>query len=186
MISKVDNNCSFKANLDIAVKVKDKARLQNIQELFKNSTKSYPNETLYLTKGENGQLAVHTTNIKNYFNPNEVYTDTLQKYMDKYNDKELSKILISAFKAIRLTDISSNIEKTIQYNKEKFRSNNIIANNLRKIGRDNFAEKYELFAKFNKDKILTLSKQLNSVKDNFIKQRAQTSKQFPDIMKLDI
>ena len=186
MINKVDNNCSFKATFDTSLKVANKSRLKNIEKLFKDATKNYPNEKLYLTNSEDGNLMLRTSLQKDGFYPEEISTENINEFLDNFSDKEISRKLLNAFKVLRLSDISTQLQKTIQYNKDKYRSNMLIAKNLRKVGRENFAEKYEMFAKFNKDKVKNLNQQLDNVKNNFFKQREIASKQLPDVMQIEI
>ena len=47
-------------------------------------------------------------------------------------------------------------------------------------------EKYEIFAKFNQEKIDKLNKELNVIKERFNKQREKSIKEFPEIGQVEI
>lgn len=183
MLNKIDNNCSFKANLETSLVVKNKTKLKNIKKLFNEDSKNYPKEKLYLTECDSGMLKLRTT-LRN--DNNEILIDSAQDFFKDNNEKDISKKLLNAFKVLRLTDISSTLKNSIDYNKTKFDSNSRIAKSLRKAGRHNFADKYELFATFNKNKIENLSKQLDNVKNTFLKQRETSSKQLPEVLQVEI
>ena len=187
MINKIDDGCAFKANLKSYVEISNKKRFHNIQELFKKATKNYPKETLYLSYGsESGKISLHTANFEQLKHAEDINTASLEEYMKKFSDKEIVAKLAGAFKVLRLTDIATNLRNTIKYNREKFISNKNIASTLRKAGRDNFAEKYEIFAKFNKEKIANLKTQLENVENSFNKQKAMATKQMPELREIEV
>ena len=185
-INKIDSTCSFKANLETSVRVANKARLENIKKLFNKDTVKYPNEKLYILEEESGEISLQTS--KQSSNPfhEKIYTNNLNELMNKYSDSKIEKKLTKAFKILRLADISDTLKKTIEYNEQKFMNNKRISNNLRKIGRDDFAEKYDIFAKFNKEKINTLKKQQESIRNDFYKEQKNASEQFPEVLQVEI
>ena len=185
-INAIDNTCSFKANLETSVKFANKTRLQNIEKLFNKATIKYPKETLYITEKDNGQIYLHTSTISNNPFHEEISTYSLQEFLNNFSDIEIAKKFTSAFKILRLSDISDTLKKTIEYNKLKYINNKRISNNLRKIGREDFADKYDMFAKFNSDKINTLTKQQESIRNDFYKEQKNASEQFPEVLQVEI
>ena len=186
MINKIDNNCSFRANLKPSIRIKEQARFDNIQELFSKLTKQYPDETLYLSQGEKSKLSIHTSDFKYNISCKTINTELLTVLMKKYSHIEIAKRFADAFKILRLTDLSRDLTKKIEYNKEKFRINQKAADNLRSLGKKKYAEKYEQFAKFNKDKIKNLDIQYNDLKNHFIKQQEILSISFPEVMQVNL
>ena len=186
MINMIDNKCSFKANLKPSIRIKEQARFDNIQDLFSKITKQYPDETLYLSQGKKNNLSIHTSDLKYNISGKTINTERLNVLMKKYSDIEIAKRFADAFKILRLSDLSRDITKKIEYNKEKFRINKQIADNLRSFGKNKYAEKYEEFAKLNKDKIKNLDIQYNDLKNNFKKQQELSSTRFPEVMQVNL
>ena len=189
MINKINDGTNFKAKIITSIHTPKAQRLKNISEMFEEATKQYKKDSLYLTKGHySGVMSIHTNNQKkgDIFEGEEIFTDSLEEHFETMTDKEIVSKLTNAFKVLRLSGITKDVKFEIKEQKQKLQRNLAIAKRLRSIGRDNFAEKYELFAKFNQEKLDKLYPKLNNLKDSFFKQREKSAKEFPEVGQVDI
>ncbi len=143
---------SFKANLTVLTKVKDNARLQNIQRIFSERTPELT-DTLALTKygDDNNHKEYYFIGTKAEQSVNGFLKDTLDNMMKKLSDNEIASKLVKVMKALK----ELNLMETTAFNfastrfklKQEIQCNLKIADDCHEKGEDIISKRHIFIAK---------------------------------------
>lgn len=190
MINKVNNDLNFKGNIiiDKTVRIPNKHRFENVVALYQNLTMHLPEDTLHLSNIGNGTLAIYNDTVnKNGIDSGEaIYLKSLKTLFDKKSDLEIANNFVAASKILKTFDIYQDLIESIKRSKIMLQNNQNKSRILRKEGKNNFADMYELLSKFSSNKIISLERQLKDVINRFYTLKDRYVKTFPEMKDLEI
>jgi hypothetical protein len=187
------NGINFKANLKTGfnVKIKDRAKFNNVVELFKQGTKD-SSLTMYITKTPYNTYSWHISDIKSgdFYKGAELITDSVNEHLNELTEKQFAKKLIGAFRVMKLQQNIypkiENLHKEIKRLTDVFLTNKQHAAACRANNKAKQAEVFENLAKRNEARLQSLNNEFENTKGAFEKTKEQYSKDFPEIGQIDL
>ena len=185
------NSVSFKANIKSLTKIKNKSKLVEANNRFKKATVKYPKVNLYITDVGDGEVSLHLSNVAKgkHYTTEEVFISDINKQIESLDVKELSSKFINIFKALMMHDDVS--QKISHLKLEINRAHILLKDNLKFAeawkadGRDYIANRYEVLATKNKERIESLTKELKICTDQFNKKLSSLYDKCKEVRQLE-
>ena len=196
MQNNINSNLSFRANIEPLFEVSNPKRFANINKLVKAGTKKFPKEKLYLSKPQGREvLSAHimkkTVNGKSVAGEtDEIITPLLDEQMNFLTDEQIAdrfiaylKVLVGAKKARPSLDL---VEDEIQEAKKLIKAYKRKVEALEGSGSRAILYRYKALLERKYATLEKLTKKRSKAFKDFIKQRAELIKKYPEVAKVDI
>ena len=177
------NNISFRANVKSITKIKNKSAFLEVKKLFEDKTKNNTDDVLYISD------AIFGCNKINLADSHKaILTDGINKQLTTMSATELAEKLAKIFETLKLHAKAYN--KNNQLNSELNRAkallniNSSIARACESEGKISVAQRYNILAERNKEKIEALKKEIENRLINFNKRIDELSKQYEELIEL--
>ena len=186
------NNLSFKANITTLVKIKNKAALAEINQIFRNNTKNNPKDILYILNSQQGESVLQLSHSKNSqyidYNKADITFKDINRQIDSMSKEDFAKKLVSIFEALKLhektTEIINNLEAELTRAKALYITNNRIALNWASEGKNHIARRYEVLASRNEQRIQDLSNKVKAYMQRFNEKIDNKYNEYTELLKL--
>ena len=164
------NNLSFQAKLKVSVPVKDKARLNQIKEIFAQKTQKYPDDVLHISENPDKDIfdapsQMYHMNIgkpDKYEYPAHLLKD-LDVFMAELTDKEIVRKFVKLFKSLKAEYAYSkkehHIDSSISSLTKALRKNAVTRARYKRLGKDEYAKTYDTLISNNEKRLETLRQQ---------------------------
>ena len=180
------NNVSFNANLKILTKIDNKSAVADAKNIFKNATKDYPNDSLYISTNQLGETVVSLCNDTK----KDIGTKNIDKQISEMGVNEFAEKLIKMFSSLKLHEETfaklTNIKKEVSRLTKAKEFNTNAARNWNDEGKHFIANRYNVLAKNNEALIARLETEKQTLKSNYNKKIEDLSKQYKEMIQLKI
>ena len=186
------NDVSFQANLKPLTKIKNKEAFTEARNIFKEATKNYPNDSIYITKNTFGETIINLSDEtgNSIYSQKNIGTKNIDKQIEEMGADKFAEKLINMFNALKLQEEASlkiaDIKSKLVRLTKIMQININAAHNWKLEGKDGIAKRYDVKEKNNKGKINQLKSEQQMFKDEYNKKIEDLSKQYKEIIQLKI
>ena len=186
------NNVSFQANLKPLTKIKNKSAFVEAKDIFRDATRNYPNDNIYITRNTVGETIInlHKDMSNNFYSNKNIGTKNIDTQINEMGVNKFAEKLVKMFKALKLYELTTL--KLTDLKAEMYRLSNIMLINKNAArswyseGRHTIADRYNILAKNNQGKIDKLKSEEQKLKDEFNKRIEDLSNQYKELIQLKI